>query len=79
MANFEYLYNFDSLYFYRTMILDSSIMIDEKIKDTYLFIQTELIRRYACMVHIEKIAIKSMNDFWVFTGICSFLADVFMM
>jgi hypothetical protein len=38
MANFEYEYNFDSLYFYNTMILDSSIMIDEKVKDTFLFI-----------------------------------------
>lgn len=38
MANFEYEYNFDALYFYNTMILDSNIMIDEKVKDTYLFI-----------------------------------------
>lgn len=79
MANFEYEYNFDSLFFYKTMILDSSIMIDESVKDTFLFIQTEMIRRFSCMVHLEKIALRSINDFWVFTGICSFLADVFMM
>lgn len=79
MASFEYEYNFDSLYFYGTMILDSSIMLDERVKDTFLFIQTELIRRYSCMIHLEKIALKSINDFWVFTGMCSFIADVFMM
>ena len=79
MANFEYEYNFDSLFFYKTMIMDSSIMLDEKVMDTFMFIKTELIRRYSCMVHLEKIALKSIDDFWVFTGICSFLADVFMM
>lgn len=61
------------------MILDSSIMLDEKEKDIYLFIQTEIIRRYSCMVHLEKMAIKKLDDYWVFIGICSFLADVFMM
>jgi hypothetical protein len=79
MANFEYEYNFDALYYYKTMILDSSIMIDEKVKDTFLFIQTEMIRRYSCAVHLEKVAIKTIDDFWIFVGICSFLADVFMM
>lgn len=42
------------------MILDSSILVDEKDKDTSLFLRTEIVRRYSCMLHLEKIAIKSV-------------------
>jgi len=79
MANSSYLYNFDSPCFYNTMILDSSILIDDKDKDTSLFLQTEIVRRYSCMLHLERIAVKSINDYWLFIGISSFLADVFVM
>ena len=55
------------------------MLLDSKSIDTNLFIKCETLRRYACAAHLWKIAIYSHNDYWVFFGICSFVADVFML
>lgn len=73
----KFVYRLDSLFFYRTVMLDSSIVLDNKSMDTFIFNQSEIILRFTLSLHLEKLAIKSLHDYWIFSGASQFIADSF--
>lgn len=75
----DFVYRGDSLFFYNTVVLDVGIVIDKKCMDTNYFNQCEVVLRYMYTLHLDKLAIKSHNDYWIFTGACQFIADVYLM
>lgn len=79
IAKMEFCYSFDTPYFYDTVILDSTILLDKKSLDTDLFIQCDMVRRLAATLHLDKIAMKNFGDFWMYFGICCFIGDAFLM
>lgn len=79
IAELEYTFKNSSFFFYSTMILDSALIPDSNSLDTNLFIQSEIIRKFALTIHTEKLALESINDFWYISGASSFIADIFIM
>ena len=65
----NFVYRGDCLFFYKTVILDCGIVVDKKSLDTYAFSQSEIILRFLYTLLLEKIAVKSLNDYWIFTGL----------
>ena len=79
IAESEFIYKYNSFFFYNTIVLDSSILADNRVKEISLFMETEIIRRFACVIHIDYLAIKSIKDYWMFIGLTSFVADVYVL
>ena len=78
-VNNEFVYRADCLYYYKTVVLDCGIVIDRRSMDTYSFNQSEAILRYMFSLHLEKVALKSLDDYWIFSGASQFIADVYLM
>jgi hypothetical protein len=78
-TNNRFVYRGDCSFFYKTVVLNSGIVIDKKSLDTHLFNQCEAVLRYSYTLHLERVAPKSHNDYWIFTGSAQFAADVFLM
>lgn len=79
IAEFKFIFKNQGLFFYNTMILDSALLPDSNSKDTNLFTQAEIVRRFSLTLHTEKLALQDINDFWYVTGISSFIADIYVM
>lgn len=75
----QFVYRGDCLFFYQTVVLDCGIVVDKKSVDTFLFNQSEIVMRFMYSLHLEHIHLKSLKDYWIFTGISQFIADVFLM
>lgn len=78
-TNNRFVYRGDCSFFYKTVVLDSGIVIDKKSVETHLFNECEAVLRYSYTLHLERIAPKSHNDYWIFTGSAQFAADMFLM
>lgn len=78
-VNNEFVYRGDCLYFYKMVVLDCGIVIDKKSMDTFNFNQSEAVLRFMYSLHLDKLALKSLEDFWIFSGASQFIADVFLM
>jgi len=79
IAELDFSYRYDSLFFYDTMVLDSSLLIDPKCKDTNLFAKCDIVKQFASVIHLWKLALKGFGDYWLYFGICSFIADIYLM
>ena len=75
----RFAYRGDGLFFYKTVVLDCGIVLDKKSLDTYLFAQSESVLRFGQALHLDKVATKTVNDYWIFAGASQFLADAYLL